>query len=470
MKAKLTVTFIALFIGTYVFGQEKYRVEYDYATDRLSYYLIDKNNQIIDTLRKPKIRRNSMVELRLRNVNPFAVSVSTAVNEEQVHESGGSSGFDFGGLLGQIGSLGGDKLKLNVPTTVTSRGAGLTTGGASRGEQINSKFEDFLYVTTGASSLRSTLLSNLSNPNLSKEEILKNLEEVTKMYPYAGLPDPSRNFYSYLTGLEHAVSKEKQGIVGEIESMATEVEVELNEKPMSRGERASNDQLLRNLDNTLASLETTSNQTVLEINEIKALYSALEASNFEQVYDYQLSADRMNIELMFNPTIIDGAGRSAPRELKRRNVSLVSKGGFKINTSIAMTMNNFGRSSNDFYISAEGIIGAERNDYFVPNLSTMINFYPMMSESFNVGGSFGLAIPISDNVGGINFLLGPSLFMGNKNRLSLSGGVAYGPVNRLTNGIKPGDTTELRSLENFTKTVYDFGYFFGVSFSLFDIK
>ncbi|HLW50111.1 MAG TPA: hypothetical protein VKZ78_04000, partial [Sphingobacteriaceae bacterium] len=105
-----------------------------------------------------------------------------------------------------------------------------------------------------------------------------------------------------------------------------------------------------------------------------------------------------------------------------------------------------------------------------PNLSTMINFYPMMSESFNVGGSFGLAIPISDKVGGINFLLGPSIFMGNKNRLSLSGGVAYGPVNRLTNGIKPGDTTELRSLENFTKTVYDFGYFFGVSFSLFDIK
>ena len=102
----------------------------------------------------------------------------------------------------------------------------------------------------------------------------------------------------------------------------------------------------------------------------------------------------------------------------------------------------------------------------------MINFYPYISDSFNFGGSFGLSIPISgeDRISGVNFLFGPSLFFGNKSRLSLSGGLAYGPVRKLTNGVSVGDTTAFNDLDAFTKNVYDFGYYFGISFSLFDIK
>ena len=48
--------------------------------------------------------------------------------------------------------------------------------------------------------------------------------------------------------------------------------------------------------------------------------------------------------------------------------------------------------------------------------------------------------------------------------------MAYGPVTELTNGLEVGDTTDLRDLENFTRTIYDFGYYFGISFSLFDIN
>ena len=89
-----------------------------------------------------------------------------------------------------------------------------------------------------------------------------------------------------------------------------------------------------------------------------------------------------------------------------------------------------------------------------------------------MGGSFGISIPISgdENINGINFLLGPSMFFGNKSRLSVSGGLAYGPVKKLTNGFEVGDTTSFGSVDNFTKSVYEFGYYFGISFSLFDIN
>lgn len=151
---------------------------------------------------------------------------------------------------------------------------------------------------------------------------------------------------------------------------------------------------------------------------------------------------------------------------------MYSKGGFKINTGVALTLNNFGSNSKDFYIDENGVVGADKNNYFAPNLSTMINFYPYTGQNFNIGGSFGLSIPISgdSNVKGINFLLGPSLHFGSKSRLSISGGLAYGPVQKLSNGLKEGDTVSFGSIDNYTKDVYDFGYFFGISFSLFDLN
>ena len=138
---------------------------------------------------------------------------------------------------------------------------------------------------------------------------------------------------------------------------------------------------------------------------------------------------------------------------------------------MALTLNNFGSNSNKYYLES-GVIGADKNDFFVPNLSTMINFYPFMGENFNLGGSFGLSIPISsnDSIDGVNFLFGPSMFFGSKSRLSLSGGLAYGPVKQLTNGLSVGDTTSFDNVDDFTRNVYDFGYYFGISFSLFDIN
>jgi hypothetical protein len=243
---------------------------------------------------------------------------------------------------------------------------------------------------------------------------------------------------------------------------------------MSRGALVERNYLISDLQNLLSSLDQSSFQTVNDLKKIQSLYSMLEASSFERTYDYLLEADKVNIELKFVQSDFaqKGSGSDNSGVLKTRNIKLYSKGGFKVNTGVALTLNNFGSKSQDFYIAEDGTIGADQNDYFTPNLSTMINFYPYTGENFNIGGSFGLSIPISgdNNVKGINFLLGPSLHFGSSSRLSVSGGLAYGPVRKLTNGLQVGDQTTFGSVDNFTKDVYDFGYFFGISFSLFDIN
>ncbi|WP_296319948.1 hypothetical protein [Winogradskyella sp.] len=477
MKSKLlktTVSFFAIvLISTSLLqAQKHYRVEYDYQTEKVNYLLIDKTNTVIDTLENPKLKRNSQVELKLQNVNPFAVQVKTDVKEEDLISKG--QGFNFSSLLGGLNSFTGDQLNLNtsnLPETGMFKSEGASRGSAN----ASSSFEDLNNTLTNVSALKTTFISNLLNPNLDKEQIIENLVNTADAEQDVRLPSAKDNFYRYITKVEKSIKDSKAELESNIDIMSKDIESNIaTEQTVSRGELVSRNIALNNLQRLMNDLNSSTNQSLQSLNELKSLYTLLEASNFEQTYDYEISADKVDIELKFVQsefsTQIENDDEA--NTLKTRHIKLYSKGGFKINTSVAFTLNNFGDNSQDFFIDQNGVIGADQNDYFVPNLSTMINFYPFIGENFNIGGSFGLSIPISgdDQINGVNFLFGPSLFFGSKSRLSLSGGLAYGPVRQLTNGANIGDTTSFNDIDSFTKNVYDFGYYFGISFSLFDLN
>jgi hypothetical protein len=453
-------------------AQERYRITYDYATEKVNYLLLDKNSNVVDTLSNPKLKRNSLVELKLKNVNPFAVRVQTDVKEENLIASG--QGFNFSSLLGGINSFTGNQIDLNtsaLPDTEVFKSEAGTRGSAA----ATSNFEDLNNTITNVSALKTTFLSNLLNPNLDKETIMKNLVETADAEQDVRLPSAKDNFYVYLSKVEKSIKDSRSQLESNINTMSNSIDMEIeNNKDLTRGELVSRNIAIADLQRLMSKLNQSTTQSLQSLDELRSLYTVLEASNFEQTYDYELSADKVNVELKFVQSEFSNSidYDNEPTTLKTRNITMLSKGGFKINTSIAMTLNNFGSNSKDYFIDENSVIGADENDFFVPNLSTMINFYPFMGENFNIGGSFGLSIPISgnDNVNGINFLFGPSMFFGSKSRLSLSGGLAYGPVQKLTNGLEVGDTTSFGSVDNFTKNVYDFGYYFGISFSLFDLN
>lgn len=455
------------------FSQKRYRITYDYTTDKIDYLLVDKNNKVIDTLDKPKIKRNSLIELKLSNVNPFAVQVQTDVQEEDLLNTG--QGFNFSSLLGSINSFTGDNIDLNTSNLPESN-MFRTERGSRGSSSAQSSLDDLNNQITNVAALKSTLISNLLNPNLDKETIIDNLIKTADAELDARLPSAQDNFFMYLAKVEKSIKDSKSQLESNISVMSQEIEnaSTSEEGVVSRGELVSRNIAMADLQRLITNLNSSTGKSLQNLDELRSLYTILEASNFEQTYDYELSSDKVNIELKFVQSDFsnDIDNDDNLTTLKTRNIKMFSTGGFKINTSVAMTLNNFGSNSNDYFIDESGVIGADNNDFFVPNLSTMINFYPFMGENFNVGGSFGLSIPISgDNgISGVNFLLGPSLFFCSKSRLALSGGVAYGPVKRLTNGLEVGDTTSFTSIDNFTKNVYDFGYYFGISFSLFDIN
>lgn len=469
---KLSLTIISMTLGMISMAQERYRVIYDYKTEKINYLKLDKNNKVIDTLENSKLKRNSLVELKLQNINPFAVKVETDVKEEEITKSG--QGFNFTSLLGGINSFGGDKIDLNtsnLPESSIFRSESGSRGSAS----ATSNFEDLNNTITNVSALKSTFVSNLLNPNLDKETILNNLVQTADAEQDVRLPSAEDNFYVYLAKVEKSIKDSRSQLESNINNMSKELETStITNEELSRGELVSRNIALGDLQRLMSNLNNSTDQSIKNLEELRSLYTILEASNFEQTYDYEISADKVNIELKFVQSDFSSSleNDGDATVLKTRNIKMFSRGGFKINTSVALTLNNFGSKSNDFFIDDNGVVGADQNDFFVPNLSTMINFYPFIGENFNVGGSFGLSIPISgnDSVNGINFLFGPSLFFGSDSRLSLSGGLAYGPVKKLSNGVEIGDTTSFNSIDNFTRDVYDFGYYFGISFSLFDLN
>ncbi|WP_405563801.1 hypothetical protein [Polaribacter sp. Asnod6-C07] len=470
---KKVLSLFLVFSATAIISQEKYRVTYNYQTEVINYYKLDKLNNIEDTLKSPKFKRNSLIELRLTNVNPFAVNIKTDVKEETIHPK--MSGFNFSSLLGNVNSLSGESLNLNVGS-VAGENSFLSRGkdpqaAKSRGDKLSNQFSDLNKLTTNIDAIEASFRSNLLNPNFDKTEILKNLKESSSKFMDARIPNPKENYYTFLYNLDNAVKEDTRELQNEIANISSEIDETLDsEKPMSRGELVQTNNAFKNLEALKLSLNAKQTNTSESLNTIKNLYTSLEASNFEQTYDYIIEADKVGIELKFIQSELAQTEGAEANLIKTRSLNLFSKGGFKINTSVALTLNNFGSKSKEFFIDENNIIGEDTGNGSTPNLSTMINFYPVISESFNIGGSFGVSIPVSGEARGINFLLGPTIFLGSKSRLSLSGGVAYGTVTKLKNGLEVGDTATFTDIDLFTKSVYDFGYYFGISFSLFELN
>ena len=492
-KSYFLLVFIFICLSKLV-GQERYRIVYDYQTDEFGVYHLDKQSQIDDTLKKAVLKRNSLVELQLKNVNPFAVEVQPKIVEENFKPT--DLGFNPSSLISGVfafndKNLGLDIKKLPTDAIFAQSDSGgdisVSKDGTSRGTG-NSRRTDFQEIYdhlkllyTGIDEIKSKLIGNLINPNLTKGQIMDNAIKPSEIFTDDRLAGTQGNFYAYLAKLEEILSQDSEEVLSLLNEMNIEDEEFLEDDNLTRGQRVNIRLRQTQIEETIKGLQNVGYSKLTDLRQVKSMYVALEAASFEKITDYIIDADRANISLDFKQRAfsnnLDREG-SDQETLKLRSIKIFAKGGIKVNTSIAITLNNYGGRSRDFFLmdndvdGEDDVVGSDDNNFYTPNLSTMINFYPVLGESFNFGGTFGVSIPIStadETPNGINFLLGPSFFFGSESRVSFSGGLAYGPVRRLKNGLNPGDTTTLGE-SDLTRTVYDIGFFFGVSFSLFELN
>ena len=101
-------------------------------------------------------------------------------------------------------------------------------------------------------------------------------------------------------------------------------------------------------------------------------------------------------------------------------------------------------------------------------MTSFIHFYAPSRKAVTVAGSFGIGFPLGggENLQSISFFLGPSLLFGNSERIVLNAGIMGGKVERLSQGYKLGDYYTSDANQAPTASVYELGYYLGISFNL----
>lgn len=142
-------------------------------------------------------------------------------------------------------------------------------------------------------------------------------------------------------------------------------------------------------------------------------------------------------------------------------------GGFKINTSVGLNFGQFFDPAESYYLKNDVIVSQE-GDVFIPLVTTNVHFYYQTKRSWVIGGSMGVGVPMGGSSGfeSTSFFFGPSLFIGDENRVIINSGLMGGKVKRLGAGYKVGDTFLNDQSLIPLQSNYDLGLFVGISYNL----
>lgn len=182
-------------------------------------------------------------------------------------------------------------------------------------------------------------------------------------------------------------------------------------------------------------------------------------------YKYQTNAkeDLTELTIKLNPKEnLPSNVQVSSRKLATYQIP--TRGGLKINGSVGLGFGQF-FSRPESYFVRDSVILSEHDDSFVPYLASFLHFYPYHPNQLAFGGSFGVGIPVfnTQNEQSMAFFLGPSIFMGGAQRITITGGVlggkGAGPVQRLRRRRR----ARRSALGIPTTGRYKLGYFLSVS-------
>lgn len=430
MKTKI-ITLFLLFLITFSYSQETYKIEYNYQKDSIKYLELINGKYVV--IKKNKFKRNEPYKIEV-TYNPLAVDLEVVKEDTEFHFQDKS----IGNIVDLINK--GQSLSNSNVINEFSLNKIISKSGDSISESNN--------IIKNINNLKYSLIDIVSDTKKDKSEIIVDIAKYISINKMSlDLNNTSTNSENWIQVIHHLKSN-----VEELENKfkKTTLNNEIEKKIISQTFENSN----------------------LDLKTIEKILLSVKNMNENTTRSFKVEKDETDIKLKFNKIdyydMLEKSTNDEPD--KEANFTIKAKGGFKINTSVAFTLNNFKKSSNEYFVDSQtDIIGADKNDYFVPNLATIINFYPYLNKNINLGGLIGVSFPISQTNSSLNFLFGGTLIVGNQNRIALNGGISYGQVQKLKNGLNIGDTF-IGDSNDLIKNVYDTGFFIGFSYNLLDVK
>lgn len=199
-----------------------------------------------------------------------------------------------------------------------------------------------------------------------------------------------------------------------------------------------------------------------ELTELSYLYEEMQEHRFEQKFVFSPDADLTTFRIRLNP--VDSALQQGVRPKQLNPIKLNTYGGLKVNASVGVSFVRFFDRPQSYSVR-DSFIVADDQDAFLPIISSFFHFYPQSRRQVSVGGTFGLGIGVGgDNAGLQTYFFGPSLILGQGQRVVFTTGLTGGKVERLAQGYEPGDVYDATILP--TKSIYELGFFLGISFNI----
>lgn len=319
--------------------------------------------------------------------------------------------------------------------------------------QIASIAEEFIQNAVGNTEGDFDMLSIAEEQAKVLRSNLGKLEQLQKQYHQQtqALADLQNELYTLGVPPDHELVEQLDNSIGEVYASSLRVE--------------------ENVAKNQASVESIvgSNQMAYTRSLIELRYEIEQIRGATFTFTERFEADGGAFKL--HPTLypLDTTGnRTGAPSAKLTPIRVGVRGGLKISSSIGLSLGQYFEAPQDYLVRQGVVVGTDK-DRFLPIVNTFFHFHPYSNGKASLGGALGVGLPLTgaDAAQSATFLLGPSLVLGNRDKVYLSAGLIGGRVQRLGAGLAVGDAFSGQDGLLPTTNRYELGYFFSLSFKLF---
>ena len=455
------------------------RIVYDFIQDEVRYYKIKPGDAVGKEISSPVVGRNKLVTVEVINFNKFVYAADATYKSKMVEKQSDMGFLDIvSPLVNPIGSgsfftaLGG-----TLPAEI-GRGGGLM---GSRG--ASSAYDDILGAYKKLSSLESDMksvsyaISKLNklkyNPYLPTDTIVNMSNTIVSNIFNKSVMNPS-DFSEVIVKF----NKNYSSSVANLKTATVSFLREYNEFANGREghfEGRGLDQAVRSFNAEVNTITKKFNPEYItaQIDYLETIYTSIVATRYTFNASHAAKDDEIDLTLKFYkvPTDAEGNHQSVDRnkmsdlaQIKEKNITIVVRGDVKVSSSIGLAFPKY--QSTDEYIYRDSAITTVGGSKFSPNLGAYVNVYPYTGRTLQLGGTFGVGVPLQEEQKNVNMYMGLTALFGSDSRVGLHAGASLGQVKKLGSGYSVGDALLPGDLAIPTRNVWEWGTFIGISFNI----
>ncbi len=474
-----------------------------------------------DTIYRPKVRKGEQIVFHLQNFNNFLFDAKLEIGKEDIlisSDSGIGGNIMAGFSGGSMGLMGGLSPISGLAGPGLEASGGIEFGGSGFGADVKTQQQISLlknrydtalekmfrtekqlnFIRTDvdaylqAQAVNTIIMEELNhlkrNPRLQPEQIkalsIEYLEKIFRTENAAEISlsgllekaDSKKELRGYEQKLQEEAQEYHQS-KAEITSVVRQLELfDLVDADFNTWKHNATEVVAQSdkVEQTITSNQTQLSQLIAaagneDIQQLVALryeYEAIAANDFFETFRIDAEGDQTVIKAQLLPK--DSAGRvNTQNVINLVSLKIPVHGGLKINTSVGLSFGQFFNQPMSYFVQ-DSTIKAQDLDQFTPMLTSFFHFYVQSPRQCTIGGSLGVGLPIIGGNGqqSIHFFFGPSLIIGQGERVVITGGVLGGRKERLAQGYTIGDQFVFDFSAVPTTSNYELGFFFGLSFNL----